>query len=133
METMIQAWQKLRVAVTKLIHECFASSVLRDNERLSENYGVILAEYCLLVADLAEKDVRVSELEKRLLTYVERDAMADRDGAIAVQVIRERMRHGESSLSPNVDIAHSHAAKQRNMELVRENTRLRKLLERLSR
>lgn len=120
----IEAIQTLQNKWIDFIHSLFASKVLEENRRLSENYQEILNAYIDVVDNVATQKTLIADLKKELQACQERHFTANRDGAIAVQVIKERLKEEY----PMAYAAQQHGLKQRNQELILANERLRGLL-----
>jgi hypothetical protein len=106
-----------------------AKSLLEIIDRQKYNYQTLLDEYINLNTELQSVRTSCDNHANTIKTLLERQEVENRDAAIAVQVIKERMQ--DMQLHPNVVSSGLHAAKQRNAELIRENTRLQFLLRRI--
>src|SRR5688572_4391512 len=93
--------------------------------KLEDNYETILSAYNSTIKELNTARLDVLTVSQEANDWKERASTTNRDGAIAVQVIRERMRGGEMAC---VLSARDRATKQRIRELETENQRLRREL-----
>lgn len=132
--TMIDAWQNLRKQCTNLLHVIFASDLLEELRVCKDNYQTIIDAHCILVRENADLGSRISMLRDEMCAkekdWKERAKLENRDSAIAVQTIRERMRDGSSLLS-NILGSRDLASRQSIIALQREVDYLRNLLKRL--
>ena len=96
------------------------SYVAKDLLDLIQDLRNEIADKCGTIMDLERK---ISKLQLDVLTERERTNLSNNDSAIAVQVIRERMRSGEVM---GVLSAREHAASQRIRDLEQENAYLLK-------
>jgi len=116
--------------IKELWYNLVARSLVDELDRRKENYLIILGEYIKLNSELHFSKTEILDARKKIELLEQRQEVENRDGAIAVQVIKERMRQEE--LPQHVASARQHGLRSRNMELIRENAHLAALLKRLN-
>lgn len=112
--------------ILSVIHRLVAKDLLDKIQWQRNNYCDLLDQFIRLNSELQELKSTNKNQQNELRNLKQRQRVENNDGAIAVQVIKERMREGQ--LQPNVVSSGLHAAKIRNEELIRENERLQRLL-----
>lgn len=115
----------MRSPIKRFWYNLVARDLLQEIERRIEYYLDILDAYMKMNKRFQEAQTELNRLQHEVSVLKSRQSVGNSDGAIAVQVIKERMSEG---LPEHVASARSHGLRVRNEELVRENTNLRRLL-----
>jgi len=110
--------------IVRLWYKLVASSLLKDNERLYDNYQTLLDQYCKNANDLSQCKIDLLAVKHELAEWKDRANPNNTRAAIATQAMKERLR-GEGPM-PSVLTNRDHAVRQRIRDLESENAILRK-------
>lgn len=103
-----------------------ANGLLNELTRRKDNYQTLLDGYIELNSELQAIRTDLEKARSENRETLERQRVGNSDSAVAVQVIRERMRSEE--LPAHLASSRAHGMRVRNMELIRENEQLKRLL-----
>lgn len=109
--------------IKKVWYRIVASALLKDRDAWMSHYETMKHAYIDINNKKNALHIDLLEAQHLAKDWEERAMLTNKDGAIAVQVIRERLRNDD--VLPSVLSAREHATKQRIRELESEVERLR--------